>query len=469
MTSELGLAPQDLKAIGLDEESWGELRSGRSGFVARHMGRVQLPMGELTASIAALPLTPIRTGHLADWGDIGSGRSTVLDYNRVVCGVPGLARPLLYDFNQTEDTALASGDTLFLPGSLVEAGVRSRLPLRHWSPAGMERHDGEGSLFVPYVETEWEGERLPLTELHRRRMREHFPDATFHSDLLTGEEERVAEVLHTLLRAAGTDTRALSYVFDRIVHRDGSVERFKPTADASGYHLGPFDYPTADALVAASLLPARAAVAAGRFTGPDAAPAPHAPLLSVDAVTLLYAVLGTHRAPGQPPVCGDFDVHVQWGALAMGGYPPQRRGYFFSGAKKTKWMYEAVARDLPWAAPLLFVIAPTAPFLLWPSSREPRDVALVGDLLARVRTAIAAWPERVDRTAPEIQRVVAEWLATEGAELSAAFRRQIRWGDRLSPDGRPLAAGEPVEPEGFATLTMSQACQIVGALVEAVA
>ncbi|MFB6838450.1 DUF6025 family protein [Streptomyces sp. NPDC056361] len=469
MTTALGLDPQGLLEIGLDEEAWGELRSGSSAFVARHLGRVQLPMAELTAAVAALPLTPIRTGHLADWGDIASGRSTVLDYNRVVCRVPGLARPLLYDFNQTEDTALAGGDTLFLPGSVIDAGVRGRLPLRRWSPEGMVRHDGEGSLFVPYAETEWDGERLPLTELHRRRMRAHFPDASFHSDLLTREEDRVTEVLLTLLRAAGPDSRALAFVFDRIVHRDGTVERFKPALDESGYRLGPVTYPTAEALVAASLLPARAAVTAERFTVADAAPPLHAPLLSVDAVTLLYAVLGTHREPGQPPVCGDFDVHVQWGALAMGGYPPQRRGYFFSGAKKTKWMYEAVVRDLPWAAPLLFVIAPTAPFLLWPSSREPRDVELVEDLLTRVRTAISAWPERVDRTAPEIQRVVAEWLAAGGSELSAAFRRQIRWGDRLSPDGRPLPAGEPVEPAGFATLTMSQACQVVGALVEAVA
>lgn len=468
MTAALGLSPHALQEIGLDEEAWSDLRAGRSNFVARHMGRAQLPMGELTASLAALPLTPLRTGHLADWCDIGSGRSTVLDYNLVVCRTPGLARPLLYDFNQTEDASLASGDTLFLPGSLVEAGVRSKLSLRHWSPAGMREYDGDGSLFVPYVETEWDGERLPLTELHRRRIRQHFPDASFHSDLLTREEERVTEVLHTLLRAAGTQTRALTGVFDRIVHRDGSVERVKLTRDAEGYQLGPVTYPTAEALVTASLLPARAAGTAERFT-PDAAPPLHAPLLSVDAVTLLYAVLGTHREPGQPPVCGDFDVHVQWGALAMGGYPPQRRGYFFSGAKKTTWMYDAVVRDLAWAAPLLFVIAPTAPFLLWPSSREPRDVALIEDLLTGVRTAIAAWPERVDRTAPEVQRVVGEWLNAEGAELSAAFRRQIRWGDRLSPDGQPLSAGQPVEPAGFETLTMSQACQVIGALVEAVA
>jgi hypothetical protein len=460
--------PGSLQDIGLDQDAWSDLRQGRSHFTAWHLGRTQIPMGALTASLAALPLTPIRTGHLADWSDIGSGRSTVLDYNLVVCRTPGLARPLLYDFNQTEDASLASGDTLFLPGSLVEAGRRSKLPLRHWSPAGIQEHDGSGSLFVPYVETEWDGERLALTELHRRRMRRHFPEAEFHSDLLVREEERVAEVLHALLRAAGTDTRALSGVFDRVAHRDGRMERVRLSREAAGYRLGPVTYPTADALVAASMLPARVASTAERFSRETPPPA-HAPLLSVDAVALLYAVLGTHRAPVQPPVCGDFDVHVQWGALAMGGYPPQRRGYFFSGVKKTRWMYEAVVRDVSWAVPLLFVIAPTAPYLLWPSSREPRDTALVEALLARVRTAIAAWPERVDRTVPEIQRVVGEWLDAEGAEVSPAFRRQIMWGDRLSPDGTPLAPGRPVEPDGFASLTMSQACQVIGALVEAVA
>ncbi len=238
------------------------------------------------------------------------------------------------------------------------------------------------------------------------------------------------------------------------------VRRARP-----GYRAGDAYYPTAESLVEASQISGHAAQTEGELEPflrqtPDTAPLP-----SVDVVALLHAFLGTHRrdpvsAPDHP-----VDVHVHWGALAMAGCPPKRRGYFMKRANSVRWMYDAVVRDLPWASPVAFVMAPIAPYLLWAPETRMADIELLGALIGRVNAATSRWPHRIDRCTPIVGQEVARWLAAEGAAVSGALRQQFGWADRTSPTGAELPVADLVAPAGFTELTMAQACLLVGAIM----
>jgi hypothetical protein len=452
----------------MDPVPWQALGDGQQEFAWQHLGRSAGLVGDVLGTLSALPMTAPRTGHLADWSDIYAGRSSVLDYNLIICGKDRLGSPLLYDFNQTENLGLSSGDTLFLPGSLVTGGVRRGLPLRCWEAGRMRPHDRSTSLFVPYVETDNDGETLPLASLLRRFAAGPSGEAGFHSDFLLRERERASELLTVLVKAAGADERALTQIFDRVVHRDGRVERAPLRRSGHRYLLDGCTYPSAEDMVEASFLPARVAQAESRLGDVLAEVPETVPLLSVDLVVLLYAVLGSHRGPGQPALCGSFDAHFQWGALAMAGYPPHRAGYFSRRVKKCRALYETAVRELSWTAPLLLVMVPAAPFLLWPSSREPRDTELIGDLVSRALKVTARQPGPADGAA-RTDETAMRWWADKGSQLSPAFRQQLNWTSRLSPSGDQLPPGEPRKPANFDHLTMSQACRVVGTLIKAAA
>jgi hypothetical protein len=356
----------------------GPLRERRRGLLFRHLGTSGSSLRGVAETLSDGRILAPRTGHLADWADIVSGRSTVLDYNDVICKVLRVGRPLLYDFTQTETTAMDRGDTLFLPGSLVEGGIRTPLPTFHWRDGAFHPHDRGSPLFLPYVETAHEGTRLPLTRLHRLRNSERVPlPVDHHSALCLRNEQRVRELLLALVGGA-VDDRALGQVLDRVVHRNGHLEQAPVSQSGSGFRAGDAYYPTAESLV--------------------------------DAV----------------------DV--------------RRRG--------------------PWARPVVFLMAPAAPYLLWVPETRHQDRDLVALLLHRVTRAIAAWPDRMDRCTPVVGQVVEQWATEEGRAVSTAFRRQFGWADRTSPAGVELPAADLVEPAGFSELTMAQACLVVGAVVK---
>jgi hypothetical protein len=449
------------------ELPWIELGERRRGLLFRHLGSSGSSMRAVAETLSGGQVLAPRTGHLADWADIVSGRSTVLDYNDVICQVLRAGYPLLYDFTQTETTAMDRGDTLFLPGSLVDGGIRTPLPTFHWRDGAFRRHDRESPLFLPYVETAYEGTRLPLARLHRLRNEQSVPlRVDHHSALCLRNERQVRELLLTLVHAAGDDDRLLGQVLDRVVHRAGHLERAPVRKAGSGFRSGDRYYPTAESLVDASLLSARAAQTdddLGQFLR-DAPTT--VPLASVDVVALIHAFLRTHLVDPDGRSDEPIDVHVHWGALAMAGYPPKRRGYFAKRANSVRWMYDAVVRELPWTRPVVFVMAPAAPYLLWVPEDRQRDRELLALLLRRVRTAIEPWPNRMDRCSPVVQQVVEQWAEGEGGAVSTALRRQFGWTDRTSPTGAELPAVPLVEPAGFSELTMAQACLVAGAVLK---
>lgn len=454
-----------LAGLGLDpDEQWDGLRHGQRGFMARHLASGRATVGDVAGALRASGLTPPRTGHLADWDDIWDGCSSVLDYNAVVCRDLGIGYPLLFDFTQSETVQGDAGDTLFQPGAVFRRGRRMRLPLRHWNGTRMVTHDRSRPLLVPYLEAEFEGAPVALSRLHRRRMRTAPARVGIFSDTVWGAADRVRELLGCLVESA-VDDRRLGMVFDRVVRPDGTVMRVAPQRDGTGFRMGETCYSSPAALVEASLVPFAVA------TSDEPLPAilreiPAAPLASVDVVALCHAVLGTHR-PATSAVGSGPDIHVHWGALAMAGAPPRRKGYFANRIQRARWMYESAVAGLSWVRPTLFVMAPVAPFFLWLPERAVGDRAALDDLLDRVRRVVP--PDRLsaDRAVPAVRAAVADWAAA-GA-LSAELRCRFGWRDRAGPDDAEPAGGPLVAPTGGMDLPVRTACLLVGVLAEAVA
>jgi hypothetical protein len=465
-------ATRVLEALGAErrpdfQREWSALVDRQSGLASWHAASSPATMADLAVTLRDAPIVAPRTGHIADWRDMACGCSSVLDYNGIICRELAAGYPLQYDFSQTETQAGDGGDTLFLPGSLVERGVRRALPLFRWSDRGFVAHDRSTPLFVPFVVTEHEGARLPLTQLHRRRARElGWFDVDYHSDLLVRCREQVREMLTVLVTAAGRDDRKLAQVFDRVLHRDGRIERVPVTAAGGGWQVADQRFATVVALVEASLVPAVVA----QSTEPlDAAlrQAPAVmPFASMNVVHLLHAMLGTHRLDRRPAGDGAADVHVQWGALAMAGYPPGKRGYFAGKASKVKQLATTVVRELAWPSPTLFALVPTAPYLLWVPASRPDDLAAIEALLRRVAPVVARWPNQTVRTSPEVHEIADGWLAGEGRGVSVALRQQFGWADRTSHAG-PLPEADMVRPAGFDDLTVGDACLVVAAVIKA--
>ncbi|MDX6742365.1 DUF6025 family protein [Actinocorallia sp. A-T 12471] len=443
-------------------EEWEELAGRGRGLAWRHLGRSAAAVGDAVAALRATPGSPPRTGHAGDWGDVWGGRSRVLDYNAVVCRDLGAGRPLLYDFTQTETAALDGGDTLFLPGSLLRGGVRETLPLLRLVGGRFVPHDRTEPLFLPFVKTRREGGEVPLLRLHRERARPPVP-VEYHSELWARHRARITEILTVLVESA-PDGRALEQVFGRAVRRDGGVERAPLVRDGRGFRMGDTWYGSARDVADAALLAVAAATAGDAYDAVMRALPESVPLAGVDVVALTYAVLGAHRPDRAPAADGRPEVHVQWGALAMAGHPPGSKGYFFRRAQKAAWMYDVLVRALPWVSPIMFVIAPIAPFLLWAPERDTTDLDALEALLNRVGALAAAHPSP-GRLAPEVRKAVAAWTADHPP--SPDLRDRLAWRSRVAR--APLPESGLCEPRGLAALSFAQSCLTVDSLITAAA
>lgn len=438
----------DRLGLGCGPE-WTDLATGERAFAWRHLAEGTATIGEVVTALSAAGVRAPRTGHLADWDDIWHCRSTVLDYNAVLCRDLRAGYPMLFDFTQCETAANDAGDTLFQPGALFRGGRRTRLALRRWNGGGMVAHDRARPVFQPYTEAEHEGSAVALTTVHRTRLAALTGTADTYSQLVWRHRTQVEQLLTCLVEAAADD-RALSAVFDRIVHPDGTVTRAPAQRAGSGFVFGDQRYPDAAALVAASLVPF-AVANSDEPLGTVLRDVPSAPLASVDVVALTHVVLGTHRPAGTPAGAGP-EVHVHWGALAMAGAPPVKRGYFASRARRARRLYEAAVTGLPWARTVLFVMAPVAPFFLWLPESAAEERGAVAGLLERLRGT--GDPDRA-------RAVVGEWL--DGGGMTPMLRDRFGWSDRTAPGGD----GELLAPEGIADVPVATACLLAGLLAEA--
>lgn len=148
-------------------------------------------------------ITPPRTGHIGNWGEISKGYAGTLDYNKLICQEQDIGYPLIYNFNQTENKCLSSGDTVYLPGSIISDGNRKLLPIHTWNGNYFINRNRENSYFSPFVLTEFDGQKESLITVQKKRMNklQNFNFRYLESEILN-EVELVKSIFKLLIEDA---------------------------------------------------------------------------------------------------------------------------------------------------------------------------------------------------------------------------------------------------------------------------
>ncbi|QBD76786.1 hypothetical protein EPA93_12540 [Ktedonosporobacter rubrisoli] len=474
---ELSLFEQVNGVAKIDKKLLESFAKRTTSFSWVNMAMTHLPVGRLIRLLQETPhLLAPRTAHIGNWEDILQGRIGKNNSNTVVCSQLRIGEPLLYEFTQTEDSTLKQGDSIYLPGSLVQAGKRQELPLFTWNGQQFVRRTREKALFTPFVMTEQEGSLVPLTQVHYERALAH-PDIHFRfaSDIIVKHRQLVEDILSVLIEEATHSKEpehALVRIIDRVATLDGELQRQHVRIEHGGYRVGESFYPHICDLVAALMLPYYAATRSEYFFANMQALPQAMPVLSKTMIPLLYSILNTHYAveiseENRGLLNQPCNPHLEWGANGSAGYWPKKSGWFPREARYARAIHQTLLKHFAKIDPIFFVLLPSSIFLLWPNSAYPQDLPLIEQLLRAVHQRTDQLLRKDSQIIMhEIDRVVAEWATQVGGALSPYLRK--RFGAAVAqavPAALPQGSLS-LEPSGFAELSMQQASLIVGTLYE---
>jgi hypothetical protein len=454
--------------------SGNETRKSPLVFSWVNMANRSLTIANLFKVIRTSPnLMPPRTGHIGNWSDIINGYIGQRNDNTIICKEQKLGYPLLFDLTQTEDEQLKKGDVTYLPGSIVQQGKHEKLQLFTWEGTQFVERTREHPLFVPFVLASREDKLAPLIQIHKEGYCK-FDDVHFQifSSIIYQKRNFIKEILSVLveeIRLGMNPRNELARIVDRIVMLDGQVLRGTINIEGRGFIVGRTQYKNTNSFVDAILLPYIAASKPEEFF-PFINNAPkEIPLLSNHFIVLLTAILHTdypeqdeYSVITQPPC----NVHIQWGGIAMAGYPPKNSGYFSSReVRYLRNIHKQIIRHFNEIDPIFFILLPSSIFLLWPSTTHMHDVELVEQLIDLVHQNTDNHLE-LELVYSEIERLVKLWTSQAQQKLSTFFISRFSGKPPvLAIDKLPRKSGS-IEPKGFSTLTFQQASMIVGALFD---
>ena len=472
----LDLDPDQDRAGTVDLQNSDALRRPR--FRWRHFGRADTPIRRLLKVFGQRQFVSApRTGHLGNWQEIAAGRAGAMDGNALICRNARFGYPLVFDLNQSEDLEITRGDTVHVPGSVIDAGRREILDLFSWTGSRFALLDRKESYYVPFLATRDERSLLPVTSLHRKLDNE-LTDFNFiyYSSLLTDHWSAVrATLTHLLNRAieSSEPESLLKLIVNRAVSLDGRVHQRRLQLDDGILRIGDARYADVDRFVEAIRIPILAASRPDRFFSEIGSWSAAHPLLSAPVHSLLMGVLKTQYPDFglEASPAGAIDepnVHLHWGAVQMAGFPPRKKGHFVSGSRYVRRLFDLLAGRSPVPDPLYFILLPSSIFMLCPSSAYPKDRTLLSNLFERTYRLTRSGGRRRTVTQPEVDGLVEAWWAAGHSGLSQYFigsfarRRSIYTGGPVPVGGRPLLC------ETLKRLTVAQASMLVGALYEVI-
>lgn len=430
-----------------------------------HLGTQPMRIDVLTRAFRSAEHKPPRSGHLGDWSDIARGRAGALDYNRSIC-CGDLGYPLIYCFTQTETSDGQAGDQIYRPGSISKAGRRTDLNLYTWNGREFVNRSRNEPYFCPMVQVDHSGSLAPLINFHWQRMGSLAGFDFQIEPLVVGEvRERLVEVLCCLLDDAiccSNPERAFREIISHCATPDGRVK-------AAEVQLGQGQIRLNDQVY--SGVREVAIEAAAIFDIPRSsyehsckmrAARPITPQLSTAFVELFSCLF--IREPivrlQVPGLASSVAVHAHWGARHMAGYPPRKHGYFSQKAtKKTvRRLARVIASNFGGLPALCHLLAPAAIFMLCPSEAFPNDADLLSRLFRLVASASSA-----NGDGDAIEQLVGEWWLSARSGISPYFK--TRFGRSIDVPDLSMG-GRSVELDDFGSLSVREACAIVGALVD---
>jgi hypothetical protein len=437
------------------------------------MGTRRLRIGALLTLLETSgALSPPRTGHIGNWGDIARGRAGPMDFNKAICA-RGLGYPLVYCFTQTEGDGMNSGDWVYMPGSLTDGGRREALPLYTWNGKEFVQRDRQESYLCPLIQTERNDSLVPLIEVHWTMMQKLTCfRSVLEAEIILAHKEEVCAMLQFLIECASSSDnprRSFQDLISHVVAKDGTVKRCTIRREGTSYRLDNVFYTNVESLVEATLFLFWAVTTPRTFFEQIRHLPNSLPVLS-NVVTRIFTAHFLTHYPGiskrDAGLREPFNLHLHWGARSMAGFPPRRRGYFVSRSKTRSFrlISDALLSHFPEFRPICVALLPAAIFMLCPTSAHPQDSELLTKLFKTVERVDCARERTPNIGVDGIESAVTSWKLQNAGALSSYFLGRFLPGKGILSSGdRPLES-EPVEPDGFRNLTLQQACAIVGAL-----
>lgn len=469
-----------LSALKLDSAlPLNELSARKSAYEVIHLGMQDVSVGRLCEVLRKEEcLKAPRTGHLGNWEDILAGRAGAMDFNHAICS-SGLGYPLICCFTQTEGPSEQTGDWVYLPGSLVNQGKRKVLQLLTWDGQSFVRRDRSRSYFCPFTQVEVDGSAIPLVQFHWQRMKAiSSVEFCLEPKIILQNLEQTKAMLACLLERARfreNTRRSFQDIISHAVEKDGTVNRCEIVADSTGYYLDEVRYSSVHSLVEHAMIPFQAVLNPENIFKLLPSLPSKIPVLSNLIIGVLSALFKSHYPQliesnswrDYSYLTQPCNLHLHWGARAMAGYPPRSKGYLVerSTTRSLRWICTALLEGFTEVDPLCIALLPASIFMLCPTTAHSCDSEMISQLFSQVLECRVP-PESEDDITQfhRIEKVTLDWFDRYERSISRYFicRFQPRVGI-LHPAELPKKT-EPIEPEGFSSLSVKEACMIVGAL-----
>lgn len=419
---------------------------------------------------------PPRTGHIGNWNDIIDGYINYRNDNTIICSQEKIGYPLIFDLTQTEDIAMQKGDLTYLPGSIINKGSREILQCFTWKGNCFEESFRENPLFVPFVLTKIDNKFVPLIKVHRDRY-EKYNDINFimFSDVVYKYKKFIKKILIGLIEDIMKEENPeheLKFIIDRVVKVNGEVIRDTLRVDNNYYYVGEEKYDDISSLVDTIIYPYMAVAESERFFSNIKDIPNYMPLLSNHISVILTCILYTHmpdylKNNDKINTLYKCNVHMQWGGIAMAGYPPRELGYFHREIRYVRTIYRRILKLFNELSPIYFILLPSSIFLLWPNDCNPNDVTLIGKLICEVNKEEELLSHLSKKELyKEINKIVDKWIKKVNGELSELFKNRFMSSKPEIFSEDRVVKNVFLKPKGFDDLTIQQASMIVSSLFE---
>lgn len=434
------------------------INNGDKSFIWIHGGVLDITVCDF---FDLFPLNSFRTGHLGSWEEIINGRACALDHNGTVCK-KFAATPVISDTLQTENEDMTTGDTVYLPGSIVSKNGIEKLTLYTKNDRKYCEVDRAKSYFVPFVKANYNGEFLPITDIHKNP-KNNFDNTVFVSTMFAEHKNLIIKILRDIFHGLKNEKVefSISDVIDRVVYLDGRIERISAKIDNRRIIIGKLEYNNEIDLINDLFIPFIAAIEHDKVVSELGKNKTVFPFLSLSFTLILrYVISSLNSTKGQ------INIYLEWGAFNSAGHSLFSSGYYRKKAGLIGKIYNYISKKSIKIPPMFLVLLPSSTMNLLPCTVYGSDTHILDELFNNILN--------IDNRelAPVVQQnnIVKEaikWHGKWAKQMSLYFNNRFAKKRCISHGARYHEYSEPIMTETFKKLTIRQSLMLTGALYEA--
>ncbi|WGL60472.1 DUF6025 family protein [Pigmentibacter sp. JX0631] len=431
-----------------------------------HLGYSSLKIHELIEYITKeCSIKPPRTGHLGNWHEIMAGRSCALDHNFFVCK-NHIGFAYITEFTMTENSSLTSGDTVYLPGSLVYQGKRIILPLFFYNERNKwQETDKNKSYFCPFITAKFEDKIKPLIEIQKNQLTENILKRYVGQVYLKYKTE-IKNLLFILISDSIKDNSKItpSDIIDRVVFIGGELKREKLHYINGKFTLLDKVYVNIDNILEDLFSCFYASINLLEFIEYHSTKK-FFPFLSLSVMSIIdFAIFQIENRD----VLANTDKisYLEWGAFGSAGYPPKSKGYFVQKFPILKQMYKILHNTDPKLfKKIVFIVIPSTIFNLLPNTLFISDKEHLKFLFSNSKKFL----DKNSNTSSDILMKELEKelsLNIQKEKLSWYFKQRFSNARTIQHSQEIYEVGNLELTEEFSEISIQLACQILGFFTE---